>query len=65
MVGLLFDILDFVRSALGFEYTLVLPPKSGLIDDNPWVELVEMVGRNEVDFSMMDTTIMLSRLEVL
>ena len=65
MGGLLFDILNVVHSALGFNFTLISPPKGGLVDENPWIDLIEMVGRNEVDFSMMDTIIMISRLKVL
>ena len=65
MAGLLFDILNVVCSDLGFNFTLISPTNRGLVDENPWTDLIEMVGRYEVDFSMMDTTIMLSRLKVM
>ncbi len=64
MAGFLFDILNVVHSTLGFNFTFISPTPSGLIDENVWTNLIEMVGRYEVDFSMMDTTIMLSRFKV-
>jgi len=64
IAGLLFDILNVVHFELGFNFTLILPTLEGLADENPWIELIEMVGRHELDFSMMDTLILLSRLKV-
>ncbi len=64
IAGLLFDILNVVHFELGFNFTLISPTLKGLADENPWIELIGMVGRNEVDFSIMDTLIILSRLKV-
>ncbi len=38
---------------------------TGLLNDqNEWTGLIGMVARNEVDFTVMDLTIMSSRLKV-
>jgi hypothetical protein len=63
--GLLFDILNTVQSELNFSYTMIPATSYGsLSDKNQWTGLVGMVARNEVDFSVMDLTISLSRSEV-
>ncbi len=65
MAGMLFDILNVVHSALGFNFTLISPIPSGLVDENPWTDLIGMVARYEVDFSMMDTILSITRLKVI
>ncbi len=62
MAGMLFDILKVVHSALGFNFTLISPVPS---DENPWTDLIGMVARFEVDFSMMDTILSIARLKVI
>ncbi len=65
MAGMLFDILNVVHSALGFNFTLISPVPSGFVDENPWTDLIDMVARYEVDFSMMDTILSIARLKVI
>jgi hypothetical protein len=61
----LVDILRIVHSELNFSYTLIPIEMTGLLNDqNEWTGLIGMVARNEVDFTVMDLTIMSSRLKV-
>ncbi len=63
--GLLVDILRTVHSEMNFSYTLIPIEMTGLLnDENEWTGLVGMVAKNEVDFTVMDLTILSSRLKV-
>ena len=64
---MLFDILDLVKSELGFNTTLVLSENDvfgSLNSNNEWTGQIGMVHRNEVDFSVMDITVMYERAQV-
>lgn len=65
--GMLFDILELVKSELSFNYTLVQSENNvfgSLESNNEWSGQIGMVHRNEVDFSVMDITVMYERSQV-
>ena len=63
--GLLVDIFNTVQSELNFSYTMIPSTKYGSLDEKKqWSGLVGMVERSEVDFGVMDLTILFSRTKV-
>jgi hypothetical protein len=63
--GLLVDIFNTVQSELNFSYTFIPTAKYGSLNSKKqWTVLVGMVSRSEVDFGVMDLTILFSRAQV-
>ena len=64
---MLFDILNAIQSELKFNYTLVKSKdgKYGKLDQSKqWNGQIGLVQREEIDFSIMDLTVLLERSEV-
>ena len=64
---MLFDIFNAIQSELKFNYTLVKSKdgKYGKPDLlNQWNGQIGLVQREEIDFSIMDVTVLLERSEV-
>ena len=64
---MLFDILNAIQSELKFNYTLVKSKdeKYGkLVQSKQWNGQIGLVQREEIDFSIMDLTVLLERSEV-
>ncbi len=63
--GLLYDIFSAVQSEMNFSYTLIPTATTGSLNNqNNWTGLIGMIARNEVDFSVNDLTVLLSRSKV-